>query len=253
VELTNLADELYGLSPQEFTAARDARASQAGKGGDKDLALAVKRLRKPSTGAWMANQLVREQPRAIERLIELGATLRSARNLEGTQIRRATKEKAESVTKLVRQARSIATQAGQPVSQSAEQELEATLDAAFSDEGSADALLEGRLTAALHYSGLGFGAGATVDRRAATARASSGSTRRGSGAEVAKAERNLEQAQRDAGRADSELQKAQRAVTSAEADLKRLRAASTVAARQAKKAHEKAATEQRRLESLRRQ
>jgi hypothetical protein len=41
-------------------------------------------------------------------------------------------------------------------------------------------------------------------------------------------------------------------VTTAEADLKRLLAASTVAARQAAKAHEKASTEQKRLDSLRR-
>jgi hypothetical protein len=146
VELANLADELYGLPPQEFTAARDARAAEARKAGEKDLATALKQLRKPSTGAWVANQLVREQPRAIKRLIDLGATLRSARNLEGAQIREATKEKAGSVAKLVRQARSIAEQAGQSVSQSAEQELESTLDAAFSDEDSAAAISPPRCT-----------------------------------------------------------------------------------------------------------
>jgi hypothetical protein len=212
----------------------------------------LKQLRKPSAGAWMANQLVREQPRAIERLIDLGATLRSARNLEGAQIRRATKEKAETVTKLVRQARSIATESGQSVSQSAEQELEATLDAAFADETSAEALLGGRLTVALHYSGLGFGGAADADGSPGTSARSSRETRGGTSTEFTRAKRNLEQAQREAERADAEVEKAQRAVTSAEADLKRLRAALTVAGRQAKKAQEKAATELKRLDSLRR-
>ena len=64
-------------------------------------------------------------------------TLRSAPNLDGTKIRAATKQKQEAVTKLTRQARSIATQAGQPLSQAAQLELEATLDAAFADEESA--------------------------------------------------------------------------------------------------------------------
>ncbi|HEY6471671.1 MAG TPA: hypothetical protein VIY26_02180 [Acidimicrobiales bacterium] len=253
MDLATIAAELYALPPKEFTAARDARASEAQSAGDKDLAASLKQLRKPSIGAWMANMLVRRQPREIEQLIELGESLRTARNLDGAKIRAATKQKQEMVTKLARQARAIATRQSHPVSQAADIELEATLDAAFADPKSAQLLREGDLTTALHYSGLGFGPATKGDERAPTSR---GSARGGSSAgaanaaQVSKAKRDVEQARRDAGRADAEVEKAQQAVTATEADLKRLRAALTVAVRQATKAHEHAAEAEKRLEHL---
>ena len=251
MDLATIAAELYGLPPKQFTAARDARATEARTAGDKDLATSLKQLRKPSVGAWMANMLVRRQPREIEQLIELGETLRAARNLDGAQIRAATKQKQETVTKLTRQARSIATRLGQPISQTAEIELEVTLDAAFADPKSAQSLHDGDLTTALHYSGLGFGPATKDDGRATTSR---GSARGGAGAasaaQVSKAKREIEQARRDAGRADADVEKAQQAVTATEADLKRLRVALTVAVRKATKAHEHAAGVEKRLEHL---
>lgn len=248
MDLATISAELYGLSPKEFTTARDARAAEARTAGDKGLAASLKQLRKPSVGAWMANMLVRRQPREIEQLIGLGATLRGARNLDGARIRTATKQKQEIVAKLMRQARSIATRVDQPVSQAAEIELEATLDAAFANPSSAQALRTGDLTAALHYSGLGLATPTKGDERAATSRGSARGT--ASTAQVSKAQRDVEQARRDAGRADVDVEKAQHAVTAAEADVKRLRAALTVAARQAAKAHAHVADAEKRLEHL---
>jgi hypothetical protein len=252
VDLATIAAELYGLPPKEFTATRDARASEARTAGEKDLFSSLKQLRKPTVGAWMANMLVRQQPREIEQLIELGGTLRSARSLDGAEIRATTKQKQETVTKLVRQARSLATRLGQPVSQAAEIELEATLDAAFADPESAQSLIEGDLTTALHYSGLGFGPATKGDEGgAATSRGSApvrGSVP--SAAQVTKAKRELEQARRDAGRADADVEKARQAVTATEADLKRLRAALTVAVRQASTASKHAAAAEKRLAHL---
>jgi hypothetical protein len=251
VDLTTIAAQLYGLPPKEFTAARDARASEARTAGEKDLASSLKQLRKPSVGAWMANMLVRRQPREIEQLVELGETLRAARNLDGAQIRAATKEKQDAVTKLVRQARAIATRADQSVSQATEIELEATLDAAFADAKSAHSLRQGDLTTALHYSGLGFGPAKKADEPATTSRGSARvGGRAASRAQLTKAERDVQQARRDAERADADVEKAKHAVTSAEADLKRLRAALTVATRQASKAHEHTAGAEKRLKQL---
>ena len=133
MDLASVVDELYGLPPRQFTESRDARASEARAAGDRDLASSVKKLRKPSTGAWMANMLVRQQKAEIDRLIGLGEELRSARNPSGEQIRTASKAKTDSVTALLRQAEKIASRAGEPVSQAAQQDLEATLDAAFAD------------------------------------------------------------------------------------------------------------------------
>lgn len=248
MDFATIADELYGLPPQEFTAARNARAAEARREGDEALTASLKALRKPTTGAWLANQLVREQSREIEHLIELGAPLRSARDLQGAEIRRVTKEKANSVARLLRQARSLATRAYQPLSPSTEQDLEATLDAAFSDRESAQALIEGRLTSGLHYSGLGFGSDAKRRDRAATPAVSGRSKVGSTAAETAQAKRALEEAQRDAERATSEAEKAEQRVRAAEADLKRLKAASSVASRQAVNAHAKAAAAQKKLE-----
>ncbi len=245
--LSTVAYELYGLPLNEFTAARDARASEARKAGDTELANSLKRLRKPSTAAWMANLLVRERPREIERLIKLGTTLRSDQNLEGARIRRATKQKAETMSELLRQAATIAKRAGLPLSQSIEQDLESTFDAAFSDPGSAESLREGCLTTALHYSGLGFGADAmsqdvTVPLRDKGIRAV---------ADTAKAKQSLEQARNETKRADAEVEKARGAIKAAEVDLNRLRAALTVATRRATKAHEKESGAQKKLDRLR--
>ena len=249
--LSDVAGELYGLPLSEFTVARDARAAEARKAGDRQLADSVKRLRKPSSGAWIANILVREQPREIDRLIARGTNLRSTRKLDGARIRQATKDKAEMVAKLLRQARSIATRMGLPLSKSIEQELEATLDAAFSDTDSAESLRGGCLTAALDYSGLGFGADAEPLDSAGNAAAPARTKRRPTGTETDKAKQNLELARSEAAEAVSDVEKAQRAVKTAEVDLQRQQAALTVAQRRATRANEKASNAQKNLDLLR--
>ena len=60
MSIEDVAAELYGLAPEEFTAARNARAKGAKAGGDAELAAQVQSLRKPTAGAWLLNQLVRQ-------------------------------------------------------------------------------------------------------------------------------------------------------------------------------------------------
>lgn len=250
MDLASVVDELYGLPPRQFTEVRDTRASEARAGGDRDLASAVKKLRKPSAGAWMANMLARQQKAEIDRLIGLGERLRSARNPSGEQIRTVSKEKADSVTALLRQAGSIAGRAGEPMSQAAEQDVEATLDAAFADPTSAAALREGCLTVALHYSGLGFGS----EGRASPSRVS-GKARRSrqspaTNAAVASARRGVQEASEEAEQADADLKTAKRAVVDAEADLKRLQATLAVSERRAMQARQRKATAEKKLDSV---
>jgi hypothetical protein len=244
MDLAAAEGELYGLPLQEFTAARDAFASEAKRAGELDLARAVKQLRKPSTAAWLGNMLVREHGSDIERLIVLGEKLRSSRNLDGDEIRRATKQKLDAVHKLLRHAEATAARKGQPVSQNVLQDLEVTLDAAFSDPESAASLCAGHLTQTLHYSGLGFGGDggprstSTVDR-----------SLNGTIASIGKAQKALEHAAREAALADAEADKASQAVVTAEADLKRLRAAFAVADRKAKKARQAASAAQKKVDA----
>jgi hypothetical protein len=249
MDLASVVNELYGLPPRQFTEVRDARASEARAAGDRDVASSVKKLRKPSAGAWMANMLVRHQKAEIDRLIGLGEGLRSARNPSGEQIRNATKEKVDSVRALLRQAGRIASQAGEPVSQAAQQDVEATLDAAFADPNSAAALREGCLTGALHYSGLGFGSETRNEPSRASGRARGSRSAPTATAAAAKARRNLQEATEDAEQADADLKTAKRAVVDAEAHLKRLHATLAVSEHRAAQARQKVATAQKKLDT----
>jgi hypothetical protein len=250
VELNSVAEELYGLKPQEFTVTRDARVAEARQAGDKELAASLKKLRKPSVGAWMANMLVRERPADIVHLISLGEELRRSSLLDGEQIRSVSKKKQDAVTKLLRHATSIAKRAGQPVSHAAAQDLEATLDAAFGDPSAAASLREGCLTTTLRYSGLGFASDGPTSSASTTRRSQGSSAERKGSTAVGLAKSAFELTTRAAEEADAELATAQRAITAAEAELKRLRAAATVADRRATKAHDKASAAKKRLDTL---
>lgn len=248
-DLPTIEDELYGLPLKEFTAARDALASEARQAGDRDLASSAKRLRKPSIGAWLAKMLVRHHGREIERLISLGEDLRSARNLKGEAIREASKQKADSIRRLMHHAEATAEKTNQPVSQAALKDLEGTLDAAFSDPDSAATLRAGRLSTTLQYSGLGFGGGAGPRHAAASSRPDTGDTAARKSAVAAR--KALEQTNREAAQAENSAQSAKQAVVTAEAELKRLRAALAVAERQAKKARDRASAAQRKVDTQR--
>jgi hypothetical protein len=162
-QVDEAADELYGLTPSEFTAARDARAKAAKQAGDKDAAREIKALRKPTVTAWLANQLVRHHAAEVGPLAELGAALREATAaLSGPQLRDLSRQRNEVVRALVRQARGLAAEAGQAVSEEVARGLEETLNAALADPAQAELLLQGRLSAQLRHSGYGGRDGAPV-------------------------------------------------------------------------------------------
>jgi hypothetical protein len=151
MDLDGVADELYGLPPEDFIAARTEREKQARAAGDRGLAADIRRLGKPTTVAWLANTLVRARRTEIEPLLELGAGLRAASTtLDGDLLRELDRQQHRIVHVLVQQARRLATDTGRPVSEDTARGLESTLHAALADEAAADALAQGRLTDALH-------------------------------------------------------------------------------------------------------
>ena len=252
MDLESASRELYGLAPSAFTAARDAKASEARKAGRPELASSLKKLRKPSVGAWLANLLVLEQSRDVDRLIDLGVELRAPKhNLEGEQIRRVSKEKGDAISKLVRDARSKASRMGQPVSAAASQDLEATLEAAFADPQAAEVLRGGRLTSGLHYSGLGIVAQPQTGSLPRTKASTSDRSSRSRADQVA-AQRDLERANGDVEQADADVVKARRAVAVAADELKRLKSAEAVAVRRSKEAHDRASAAKKKKLSKRR-
>jgi hypothetical protein len=155
VNLDEVADELYGLSPDQFTKARDEWASEARKSGDKDLASQIKALRRPTASAWLANALARHRPDEITRLTDLGAAMRRAQSeLDGTALRELMGRRRQLVATLADEAKSLAVEAGLETSESSLRELTVTLESATVDEQASDSLTGGHLTTVLTYSGL---------------------------------------------------------------------------------------------------
>jgi chromosome segregation ATPase len=179
------ADELYARPPEEFVERRDTAAREA-KADDPETAKAIRALKKPSTAAWLLNQLVRANRDDVAGLLDLGAALRQAQSrLEGAQLRELSKQRRLAVNALVREARQLAARLGKPASESVAREVEQSLEAALSSAEAAQAVESGRLTTALNPDA-GFDSGAPhlhvvrekeqVGRRAAANSAAAKST-----------------------------------------------------------------------------
>lgn len=196
-----IADELYGLPLEEFTAARTRLEKQARADGDRDAATAIKALGKPNVTAWLANQLARRHEDELRQLVEVGAALREAtQRLAGDQLRELSKQRNQVVLALVQLARGL----GRPVSADVARGLEDTLHAAMVDERAAEELLRGRLTEGLHRTGLGDQPDATVIDLAAARR----SRRAAADEELAAAEKSLAVAREKQTQATEELDRA---------------------------------------------
>lgn len=154
--MAEVADELYGLTPAEFTAAREERARAARAAGRPADAAAIRKLARPTTSAWLVNQLGRDAAPRLGRLFEVAEALQEAqRTLAGDRLRELSAQRRHVVTDLVPVAAGLAAAAGQRVSAAVLAEVRATLEAALADEAARDAVRSGRLTKALSYAGLG--------------------------------------------------------------------------------------------------
>ncbi|MGF7235040.1 MAG: hypothetical protein ACQSGP_08785 [Frankia sp.] len=151
-----VADELYGLPPDEFTAIRDQRAAEARAGGDREMAAAVKGLRRPAVSAWLVNLLARERVDRLEELLALSDAFREAQeNRAARDLRRLSTQRRRLVAGLGRDARRLASDIDRHVSADAARELEGTLEAAVALPAAAESVRRGRLTKPLRYAGLG--------------------------------------------------------------------------------------------------
>jgi hypothetical protein len=152
-ELLAIADELYGLAQDEFTPARDAKVKELK--ADKELAAAVKKLKKPSVAAWVVNLFVRRESEQVEQVIAVGIALREAQEgMDGAELRALTKQRRQLTSAVTQQARTVAKDEGVKVTQAVSDQVEATLTAAMLDPECAKAVRSGLLTAALSSTGV---------------------------------------------------------------------------------------------------
>lgn len=205
------AEELYGLTPDAFTAARNARAAAS----DRPSSAAIKALRKPSVAAWTTNLLAREG--RLDEALELAAALREAQDdLDAAELARLSKQRRALVAALARDAVALAHERGVTVGAAAREDLEKTLNAAMMDAGAAAAVRSGRLVRSLEASGFDAldladaVAGSAPDALIPPTRDDLAERRARKAAELAlrEAERGASEADRGLARAESNLAKA---------------------------------------------
>jgi hypothetical protein len=153
--LADIAADLYGREPDEFVAVRDEYAKRARAAGNRQLAAAVGKLRRPTVGAWLVNLLSRERSDLVGELLALGEELRAAqRNLRGGEMRDLSQRRRRLIAQLKREAAELVSRdyhrANLPLT-----EVESTLGAALADPEVAELVRAGQLTKTVSYAGFG--------------------------------------------------------------------------------------------------
>lgn len=150
------ADELYGLAPTEFTAARNAFAKAARAAGNRDLGGRIAALRRPTQVAWLINQWIRRHPDGADAIVDVGAALRDAqRRAAADQLRELSKRRRAVVKAAAIEIGQLALDLNVTLSVAAERDVVQTLRAAMADDEVAEQLRRGWLVSAAEYSGFG--------------------------------------------------------------------------------------------------
>jgi hypothetical protein len=164
VTFDEIADELYGLPVDRFTEVRDRRAKEMTAAGHRQVADVVKKLRRPSRSASLANRLARVHPREIEEVLTLGRELRETQEQgRGDELRQLAVKRQRLVAHVLDLASQEAVETGHPFGSDTQRQLAETVEAALASPTAAAALQAGRLTEALRH--VGFGEQAPPPRR----------------------------------------------------------------------------------------
>ncbi|MBT2458806.1 hypothetical protein [Streptomyces sp. ISL-86] len=149
MDVDEVIESLYGLSPARFTAARDEAAARVKAEGDPAGAKRIAGQRRPTLAAWASNMLVRAKPDEVGQFLQLGQALRTAhRSLDGDQLRDLSHQQHVVIGALAREAHRLAEEAGTPVSEGVVREVERILHAVLADPEAAESWASGRLAKA---------------------------------------------------------------------------------------------------------
>ena len=144
------------MPADEFAEHRSRLAKQAKAAGDKALAASIGKLRKPVLAAALVNELVRSEPAELQELTDLGEQMRQAhRELRGPELRALSEQRQQLLQRLTDLVRETAEQDGRSVTDAVLTQVRGTFEAAIADEGAEAAVLSGRLTTVLSYTGFG--------------------------------------------------------------------------------------------------
>ena len=154
MDLRDAAQELYAVTPRDFTAERTALVRKAKDAGNKDLAKEIGSLPKPAAGAWAINMLALHKPEVIDDVVRFGVSLRTAQEEgDAEAFRELGQQRQGQLTSAVHAAKDLASELGAPLSAAAAADVEQTFRAAMADAGAAAAVGAGRLVRGLSGSG----------------------------------------------------------------------------------------------------
>ncbi|MGV9223977.1 hypothetical protein ACWDPF_15025 [Streptomyces albogriseolus] len=227
-------DELYALPPSEFVARREERAARARTRRRAQDARRIHAARRPTLAGWAANLLRRSRPDEARRFLELGRALREAyATLDPSGLKELSAQRRRIVSEMSRQAASLAREAGHPLSDAVQRDVETTLRAVLADPEAAAVWEAGRVEGVLTPpSEFGAEAVAAAPARREPARA------RTSGTEPAARKKQDEAAERRRAEREERAARAREEARAAEARLRERRAAREEAAAALERADE---------------
>ena len=254
-------DQLFELSPDEFTAARDRLAKELKAGGDEEGQAGVKALRRPTLAAWAVNQVVRRDRAGTDALLRAGDELRKIQRralsgVSGGGLREAADHRRRAVRALLKEAEDLLGEVGRATASTMEA-IQATFEAASTDEEAGRLLQEARLSKEFPPpAGFGTVEGLSLvpappEPRRSSKQPAAGATKRAGGkaeqkerdasriaelrGERDEAQRQARELQREADGARKEAQRASRAAVKAEEEAERAQQAAEEASQAARK------------------
>ena len=148
--------ELYGGAPADFVARRDELAKEARADGDRELATAIKALRRPTVGAWYLNVAAAAGLTSRRELLELGRELRETQAAgDFAALRDLAARRGPLVTRVLRDLTAHLAQVGLTTTDSGLDEVRTTLGAALADPAVDAQVRAGRVDRAHTYGGFG--------------------------------------------------------------------------------------------------
>jgi hypothetical protein len=205
-DVEGAVDEVYGSDLDDFVAARNRLAKSLRDAGRRDEADRVAKLRKPSVGAWVLNQLSRTHRRDVDLLLDAGHRLREAQagvlgGADKSTFEKARKTEADAIRRLTREAEKRLRTRGAVNSSVLAQIAESLRAAAISPTGR-ELLARGRFTQPSRSEGFDIvselaGTSPSGERRPSSNQAGKQAELRDARAAVKRAKESLKAAERD--------------------------------------------------------
>lgn len=238
--------ELYTLPPDEFTSARDRLSKALRDAGDRDGAVRVRTLRRPTAAAWALNRGARVDRKLVEELFDTSDELRRVQSggAGSAALKEASAARRRAVEKLATLAKDVLGDAGD----AHEEDITQTLLAAATDEDVRERLRSGTLERAAAPKANFEDVGSLLVASAGPPRKRSSNSAPNAAPQpppvdvraVRRARNRVEKLEAEAIEAEHQAERAARAVREAERDAERLRRQADVAERGAAEAGRRA-------------